>query len=162
MKSVIYFSLSLLILSCSQEKTQIGPLEGAWERVGTILYENGKPVDTVPIADNSFQVKIFGKTHTLWLGNSISLDSTGFDINLGNGGYSRNYNVKNGILTEFLSMGTDGIENWVKSSFSKDEKGNYPISFKVIISNDYYSQLWELDSLGNGNAEFYKRVEWFL
>ena len=159
MKSVIFLLLTLLIFSCSQRKTQISPLEGTWERIGTILYENGKPADTVPIDDNSFQVKIFGSTHTLWLGNSVFLDSTGIDINLGSGGYSRNYSVKNGILTEFISMGTDGIENWFKSSYSIDENGNYPVSFKVNLSNNYYSQLWELDSLGNGNAEFYKRVE---
>jgi hypothetical protein len=80
-------------------------------------------------------------------------------MNSGNGGYSRNYTVKDGVLTEYLSMGSDNIENWMKSSYKADENGNYPVSFKVDIKEHAYSQMWGLDSLGNGNAEYYKRVE---
>ena len=56
-------------------------------------------------------------------------------------------------------MGSDNIENWMKSSYKADENGNYPVSFKVDIKENTYSQMWGLDSLGNGNAEYYKRVE---
>ena len=30
-------------------------------------------------------------------------------------------------------MGSDNIENWMKSSYKADENGNYPVSFKVDI-----------------------------
>ncbi|MDC0872493.1 hypothetical protein OAP80_03725 [Flavobacteriaceae bacterium] len=40
-----------------------------------------------------------------------------------------------------------------------DKDGNFPISFKVVINENSYSQIWYLDSLGNGGAELYKRVE---
>ena len=70
--------------------------------------------------------------------------------------------LKRGIWNntkDLISMGSDNIENWVKSSYKADENGNYPVSFKVDIKENTYSQMWGLDSLGNGNAEYYKRVE---
>ena len=155
--TIVFFSL---IISCTQSEVVNGPLEGAWERIGTIVYEKGNPVDTLKIEDGFFQTKLFTKSHTVWISNGINLDSlTGEDMNTGNGGYSRNYTVENGVLTEFLSMGSDNIENWVKSSYKADEYGNYPVSFKVDFKENTYSQMWGLDSLGNGNAEYYKRVE---
>ena len=51
------------------------------------------------------------------------------------------------------------MEKWFKSNFEKDENSNYPIDFKVVISENSYYQMWELDSLGNGSGELYKRVE---
>ena len=62
-------------------------------------------------------------------------------------------------MTEFLTSGTDQMENWFKSNFEKDENSNYPIDFKVVISENSYYQMWKLDSLGNGSGELYKIVE---
>ena len=153
----IFFSL---LISCSQPVTEKGPLEGTWERIGTIVYKKGAPSDTLKIQDGFFQTKLFTKSRTIWLSNGVNIDTlTGEDTNTGNGGYLRNYTVKDGTLTEYLSMGSDNIENWMKSSYKADENGNYPVSFKVDIKDNTYSQMWGLDSLGNGNAEYYKRVE---
>ena len=136
-----------------------GPLEGVWERTGTLVFENKLIVDTLPLSDDRFQTKIFTKSHTIWLGNSKNLDSLGNDKNPGGGVYSRLYTVKNGVLTEFLTSGTDQMEKWFKSNFEKDENSNYTIDFKVVISENSYYQMWKLDSLGNGSGELYKRVE---
>ena len=111
------------------------------------------------MSNDRFQTKIFTKNHAIWLGNGKNLDSLGKDRNPGGGIYSKQYSVTDGVLTEFLTSGSDNLENWFKSSLEKDENGNYPISFKVVINESYYYQMWELDSLGNGNAELYKRVE---
>jgi hypothetical protein len=51
------------------------------------------------------------------------------------------------------------MENWFKSNIEKDENSNYPIDFKVVISENSYYQMWKLDSLGDGSGELYKRVE---
>jgi hypothetical protein len=48
MKKTIFLSLiTIVIFSCQQQKAhEKGLLEGVWERIGTINYENFKPVDT--------------------------------------------------------------------------------------------------------------------
>ena len=58
----IFFSL---LISCSQPVTEKGPLEGTWERIGTIVYKKGAPSDTLKIQDGFFQTKLFTKSHTI-------------------------------------------------------------------------------------------------
>tara|TARA_B100001173_G_C16030007_1_gene566179 strand:+ start:3406 stop:3888 length:483 start_codon:yes stop_codon:yes gene_type:complete len=160
MKKIIIFIFAMCFTSCQVEKEEKrGPLEGVWERTGTIIFKNNRPADTLPMADEQFQTKVFTQHHALWLGNRKNLDSLGNDREPGGGIYSRQYSVVDGVLTEFLTSGSDRMENWFKSNMEKDENGNYPISFKVIINENSYYQMWGLDSLGNGNAELYKRVE---
>ena len=160
MKKIITLIIVICFASCEQKKEENrGPLEGVWERTGTIVFKKNLSVDTLPISNERFQTKIFTKNHAIWLGNGKNLDSLGKDRNPGGGIYSKQYSVTDGVLTEFLTSGSDNLENWFKSSLEKDENGNYPISFKVVINESYYYQMWELDSLGNGNAELYKRVE---
>ena len=160
MKKIISLFIVFTLASCQvKNEVEKGPLEGVWERTGTLVFENKLVVDTLPLSDDRFQTKIFTKSHTIWLGNSKNLDSLGNDKNPGGGVYSRLYTVKNGVLTEFLTSGTDRMENWFKSNIEKDENSNYPIDFKVVISENSYYQMWELDSLGNGSGELYKRVE---
>ena len=161
MKKVIFLSLiTIVIFSCQQQKVEEkGPLEGVWERTGNIIYRNSKPIDTIPIGDEMFQTKIYTKTHALWLGNRKNIDSLGNDLYPGGGIYSKRYSVINDTLTEYLTSGTDNMDSWFKSSLKMDKEGNFPISFNVVINKNSYSQIWNLDSLGNGGAELYKRVE---
>ena len=161
MKKITFLSLiATIIFSCQQKSAdERGPLEGVWERTGNIIYKNSKPVDTLPISDEMFQTKIYTKAHALWLGNNKNIDSLGNDLNPGGGIYSKRYSVINDTLTEYLTNGTDNMNNWFKSNLKMDKDGNFPISFKVVINKNSYSQIWNLDSLGNGGAELYKRVE---
>ena len=161
MKKIIFLSLITIVIFSCQQKTadERGPLEGVWERTGNIIYRDSKPIDTVPIKDEMFQTKIYTKTHALWLGNNKNIDSLGNDMNPGGGIYSKRYSVINDTLIEYLTSGTDNMDSWFKSNLKMDKDGNFPISFKVMINKNSYSQIWNLDSLGNGRAELYKRVE---
>ena len=99
------------------------------------------------------QIKIFTKSKMMFITNGENLDSvTGEDKFKGFAGYAKSYDIKNNILTEYVSGGTDNFEEWAK----KQSNG---VSFDVDISENYYSQRWSLDSTGRGNSELYKRIE---
>lgn len=154
MKKLILFYFVVTIYSC-QIKNDIekGELEGVWERIGTINYNNYKPVDTLAMEKDFYQIKIFTKTQMMFVTNGKNIDSvTGEDTFEGYAGYAKSYDFKNSILTEFVSGGTDNFEKWAK----KQEKG---VSFDVDVSEKYYSQRWNLDSTGRGGSELYRRIE---
>ena len=155
MKKIIYLSLVFFVMFSCQQKTpdKKGQLEGVWERIGTVNYENFKPVDTIPMEENFSQKKIFTKSKMMFITNSEDIDSiTGEDKMIGFAGYAKSYDIKNNILTEYVSSGTDNFEGWIK----EQQNG---ISFDVDISENYYSQMWNLDSIGRGYSELYKRIE---
>lgn len=144
----------ITIFSCQINKdVKKGELEGVWERIGTINYVNYKPVDTFDMEKNFYQVKIFTRNKMMFITNGVNIDSvTGEDKFEGFAGYAKSYDFKNGILTEFVSGGTDNFEKWA----IKQEKG---VSFDIDFSENFYSQRWKLDSTGRGNSELYKRIE---
>ena len=155
MKKTIYLSLiTIVIFSCQQKLAdEKGQLEGVWERIGTINYENFKPLDTTPTEEKFSQIKIFTKSKMMFITNGEDIDSiTGEDKFTGFAGYAKSYDIKNNILTEYVSGGTDMFEEWAK----KQSNG---VSFDVDISENYYSQRWSLDSTGRGNSELFKRIE---
>ena len=155
MKKTIYLSLiTIVIFSCQQKLAdEKGQLEGVWERIGTINYENFKPLDTTPMEEKFSQIKIFTKSKMMFITNGENLDSvTGEDKFKGFAGYAKSYDIKKNILTEYVSGGTDNFEEWAK----KQSNG---VSFDVDISENYYSQRWSLDSTGRGNSELFKRIE---
>jgi hypothetical protein len=154
MKKLILFSFVIIICSCQIKKDdKKGELEGVWERIGTINYNNDMPVDTLAMEKNFYQIKIFTKSQMMFITNGVNIDSvTGEDKFEGYAGYAKSYDFKNSILTEFVSGGTDNFEKWAK----KQEKG---VSFDVDVSGNYYSQRWNLDSTGTGNSELYRRIE---
>lgn len=155
MKKTIYLSLiTIVIFSCQQKLAdEKGQLEGVWERIGSVNYENFKPVDTTPMEEKFSQIKIFTKSKMMFITNGENLDSvTGVDKFTGFAGYAKSYDIKNNILTEYVSGGTDMFEEWAK-------KRSNGVSFDVDISENYYSQKWSLDSTGRGNSELYKRIE---
>ena len=63
MKRTLLLSIiAIITFSCQQKiATKKGQLEGVWERIGTINYENFKPVDTTPMDEKFSQIKIFTK-----------------------------------------------------------------------------------------------------
>ena len=153
-KTILLCIIAIITFSCQQKiAIKKGELEGVWERIGTINYENFKPVDTTPMEEKFSQIKIFTKSKMMFISNGENLDSvTGEDKFKGFAGYAKSYDIKNNILTEYVSGGTDNFEEWAK----KQSNG---VSFDIDISENYYSQRWSLDSTGRGNSELYKRIE---
>ena len=155
MKKTIFLSrITTVIFSCQQQKAhEKGQLEGVWERIGTINYENFKPVDTTSMEEKFSQIKIFTKSKMMFITNGEDIDSiTGEDKFRGYAGYAKSYDFKNNILTEYVSGGTDMFEEWAK----KQTNG---VTFDVNISENHYSQRFNLDSTGRGRSELYKRIE---
>ena len=155
MKKTIFLSLiTIVIFSCQQQKAhEKGLLEGVWERIGTINYENFKPVDTTPMEEKFSQIKIFTKSKMMFIVNGEDIDSiTGEDKFKGYAGYAKSYDFKNNILTEYVSGGTDMFAEWAKNQING-------VTFDVNISENHYSQRFNLDSTGRGRSELYKRIE---
>ena len=77
MKKTIFLSLiTIVIFSCQQQTAQEkGQLEGVWERIGTINYENFKPVDTTSMEEKFSQIKIFTKNVMMFITNGEDIDS---------------------------------------------------------------------------------------
>ena len=155
MKRTLLLSImAILTFSCQQKiDTKKGQLEGVWERIGTINYENFKPVDTIPMEEKFSQIKIFTKNKMMFITNDENLDSvTGEDKFRGYAGYAKSYDFKNNILTEYVSGGTDWFEEWAKKQING-------VTFDVNISKNQYSQRFDLDSTGRGYSELWKRIE---
>tara|TARA_B100000575_G_C22835343_1_gene490066 strand:- start:188 stop:655 length:468 start_codon:yes stop_codon:yes gene_type:complete len=155
MKKTIFLSLiTIVIFSCQQQiAEERGPLEGVWERIATVNYENFKPVDTIPMEEKFSQIKIFTKNKMMFITNDENLDSvTGEDKFKGFAGYAESYDIKDNILTEYVSGGTDWFEEWAKKQING-------VTFDVNISKNQYSQRFDLDSTGRGYSELWKRIE---
>ena len=155
MKNILLMLLSTSIIFSCQNQTALekGQLEGVWERIATINYENFKPVDTIPMEEKFYQIKIFTKSKMMFITNDENLDSvTGEDKFRGYAGYAKSYEIKDNILTEYVSGGTDMFEEWAKKQING-------VTFDVNISENHYSQRFNLDSTGRGRSELYKRIE---
>ena len=155
MKNILLMLLSTSIIFSCQNQTahEKGQLEGVWERIATINYENFKPVDTIPMEEKFYQIKIFTKSKMMFITNDENLDSvTGEDKFRGYAGYAKSYEIKDNILTEYVSGGTDMFEEWAKKQING-------VTFDVNISENHYSQRFNLDSTGRGRSELYKRIE---
>tara|TARA_B100000925_G_C21838155_1_gene400245 strand:+ start:190 stop:657 length:468 start_codon:yes stop_codon:yes gene_type:complete len=155
MKKTIFLNLiTIVIFSCQQQiAEERGPLEGVWERIATVNYENFKPVDTIPMEEKFSQIKIFTKNKMMFITNDENLDSvTGEDKFSGFAGYAESYDIKDNILTEYVSGGTDWFEEWAKKQING-------VTFDVNISKNQYSQRFDLDSTGRGYSELWKRIE---
>ena len=154
MKEIILVFTVILLFSC--EQTQKGALEGSWLRKGTIKYKEGKPIDTIEFKDIFFEV--YTKTSYSLLMNEIKIDSvTGEDVDKGisEAGF---YTLNNNKLKKKVYYGTgwlgDGIGIW-----SGPDKDYFEVEFEVDYGRNHLSKLMPLDSLGNGFAEYYTRVD---
>ena len=154
MKSIIIVLSVSLLFSCKQ--TQKGLLEGAWIRKGTINYKEGKPIDTVEFKGIFFEVYTKGSYSLLM--NEIKIDSvTGEDVDKGiseAGTYTLNKNK----LKKKVYYGTgwlgDGISEW-----SGPDKDYFEVEFEIDYGKNHLSKLMPLDSLDNGFAEYYTRID---
>ena len=101
-----------------------------------------------------YQIKIFTKSKMMFITNDENLDSvTGEDKFRGYAGYAKSYEIKDNILTEYVSGGTDMFEEWAKKQING-------VTFDVNISEKHYSQRFKfLDSTGRGRSELYKKIE---
>ena len=153
-KTIFLILITIVIFSCQQQiAEERGPLEGVWERIATVNYENFKPVDTIPMEEKFSQIKIFTKNKMMFITNDENLDSvTGEDKFKGFAGYAESYDIKDNILTEYVSGGTDWFEEWAKKQING-------VTFDVNISKNQYSQRFDLDSTGRGYSELWKRIE---
>tara|TARA_B100000963_G_scaffold256989_1_gene225452 strand:- start:446 stop:913 length:468 start_codon:yes stop_codon:yes gene_type:complete len=153
-KTIFLILITIVIFSCQQQiAEERGPLEGVWERIATVNYENFKPVDTIPMEEKFSQIKIFTKNKMMFITNDENLDSvTGEDKFSGFAGYAESYDIKDNILTEYVSGGTDWFEEWAKKQING-------VTFDVNISKNQYSQRFDLDSTGRGYSELWKRIE---
>ena len=144
--------LALAIISCapSENSSKTIGLQGVWDRIGTIYFEDGKPKDTVPFDAKSKQVKFYTTENFMFVANGKRLDSLGVDRNIGFAG-NGTYKVENDSLFEFMSHGTDNYLQWI-------EAGNKIYSVKISLTENHYTQ-YTIDSLGKGSGELYKRLE---
>ncbi|RPG66813.1 MAG: hypothetical protein CBC02_003475 [Flavobacteriaceae bacterium TMED42] len=151
-KIIIITVLALAIISCAtpENSSKTIGLQGVWDRIGTIYFEDGKPKDTVPFDAKSKQVKFYTTENFMFVANGKQLDYLGVDRNIGFAG-NGTYKVENDSLFEFMSHGTDNYLKWI-------EAGNKIYSVKINLSENHYTQ-YTLDSLGKGSGELYKRVE---
>ena len=153
MKKILIISvMALAILSCTSPKAASTTLslQGVWDRMGTISFENGKAIDTFPFDGKSKQVKFFSAEHFIFVSNGERLDSLGVDQNIGFAGNGK-YEVKNDSLFEYMSHGTDNYLRWIEGT-------DKIYKVKINLSENHYTQYW-LDSLGNGRGELYERME---
>lgn len=151
-KLIITTLLALAIHACAPPQTSSKTLglQGVWNRIGTINYEDGKPKDTVPFDVKSKQLKFYTTENFMFVANGEWLDSLGVDRNIGFAG-NGTYEVKNDSLFEYMSFGTDNYLKWI-------EGGDRTYRVKISLSENHYTQ-YGLDSLGKGMGELYKRVE---
>ena len=154
MRELIIVLSAIILFSC--EQNQKGELEGSWMRKGTINYKGGKPLDTLEFKGVFFEVYTKGSYSLLM--NEIKIDSvTGEDVDKGiseAGTYTLNKNK----LKKKVYYGTgwlgDGISEW-----SGHDKDYLEVEFEIDYGKNHLSKLMPLDSIGNGFAEYYTRVD---
>ena len=150
----IFIIFALLTFSCYQ--SFINPIEGSWIREGTIEYRNGIPVDTFDFDGIFFEV--YSKSSYSLLINEINIDSlTGLDTDKGVSEAGR-YLLDGNTLKKQVFYGTGWMDD-VINEWKDPNKDYLEAEFKVDIGSHHLSKLIGLDSVGNGFAEYYKRVE---
>ena len=154
MKEIILVFSVILLFSC--EQTQKVALEGSWLRKGTINYKDGKPIDTVEFKGVFFEVYTKGSYSLLM--NDIKIDSvTGEDVDKGIS-EAGTYTLDKNKLKKKVYYGTgwlgDGIGIW-----NGPDKDYFEVEFDINYGKKHLSKLMPLDSLGNGFAEYYTRVD---
>lgn len=162
MKKSLLLFISILVLGCQETSIEKkGPIEGVWEREGNIRYENGQPIDTSKFGNEKNQARMFKmytKKHMMWMNNGINLDTIeNKDLYPGAAAFATNYSVENGKLMEYLIIGTDNVQNWLNSELKEGQEG-FSFTASINVDENYFSQ-GNLDSLGNGFFELWKRIE---
>ena len=154
---LILLFIPLFIVSCSNIKNnkEYSKLKDAWFLESTIIYKKGVPVDT--ISYSGVLNDIYTENYYITLVNNIDLDSiTGLDKDLGFA-ESGEYKIENEYLIKKIKHGTGFMEDAI-NKWKKPGEDFLEAKFKIDISENYFSKITYLDSLGNGSAELLKRI----
>ena len=154
MKNIYFLFCLFFIFSCSEQKN--GDLEGSWIRTGTINYLGGEPVDTIPFEGIFFEVYTKGSYSLLM--NEIKIDPVTLQDTDNGSSEAGMYLLEDNMLKKKVYYGTgwlgDGIGIW-----SGPDKDYFEVEFDINYGKNHLSKLMPLDSLGNGFAEYYTRVD---
>ena len=92
------------------------------------------------------------------MNNGINLDTIeNKDLYPGAAAFATNYSLENGKLMEYLIIGTDNVQTWLNSELKEGQEG-FSFTATINVNENYFSQ-GNLDSLGNGFFELWKRIE---
>jgi hypothetical protein len=126
------------------ESSKVGPsLEGAWQLISYLNYNEDGTVDTINTSANNKQIKMYSKSKIMWSRTRIydTIDWFGYG----------HYRLKDNVLTEVLDYGSKSMNNTLK------EKRTFV--FDIILDDNKFTQI-EKDSLGIPLlAENYIRLE---
>lgn len=147
-----------LILSCSipEKKIVDNSIEGVWFKQSEIIFSSGAATDT--LVYYGVLNEIYAKNYYITLVNNINLDSiTMEDKDLGFA-ESGQYEIQNDTLVKKLRYGTAWIPNAIKK-WKKPENDYLEVKFKVDVSDEYFLKFTSMDSLGNGLADFMRKIK---
>ncbi|MBH45455.1 MAG: hypothetical protein CMC93_02425 [Flavobacteriaceae bacterium] len=169
MKYILIIISIFIITSCSEKKEDLPKLEGVWQRIGTIVFENGVAVDTLyyPVDSIKFKngnvipgkrFKVIADGHSIWFDSRLKKDSLGsFSIVDDMFGKTDISFTKDSIFESFKFWHDNGNKrNWVRNL----KEGEIHFKAKFILRDDKYVQ-YRLRKDGSTRAEFYGRVDNF-
>ena len=146
-KNILITFICFTLLSCGDNKTKNqktvtkSPIEGYWNRIGTIQLVNGIPVDTILIKDSDNtdykQVKVFKDGNMIWMNNQS--DSL-LPWEAGMGGYGK---FKLNSLDSITEVNTNGTGWWGTAVKNYKDSLNVPgwtFGLKTNIEENIYSQ----------------------
>ena len=136
------------------------PIEGFWERKGTVQFVNGTPVDTLFYGIDEVgmkNIKVYSEGNIFWINNYADKNNPWPG---GMGGYGK-YEINKDTLTEYMSngSGTFGAQmRYLKDSLNTDSV-RFP--FAYYLTENTYIQLGGAvpDSEENiAYGEYYERL----
>ena len=129
-----------------EETMEVSPsIKGVWELVSFYNYdEEGNITDTLPASETNKQVKIYTETRIMWSRFNIndSIDWFGYGA----------YETTDTSLVETLEYGSKSMNRVI------EEEQNV-FEFKLLISEDAFSQITIDDDGDPFFAENYRRIE---
>ena len=159
MKKLLLILLFInLILSCSipEKKIVDNSIEGVWFKQSEIIFNSGTATDT--LLYYGVLNEIYAKNYYITLVNNVNLDSiTMEDKDLGFA-ESGQYEIQNDTLVKKLKYGTAWIPNAIKK-WKKPENDYLEVKFKVDVSDEYFLKFTSMDSVGNGLADFMRKIK---
>ena len=164
-RSLTIISIFLLV-SCGEgpkknlkSETEL-PIEGFWERKGTIQFVNGVPVDTLLYGvdeEGMRNFKVYSEGNVFWVNDR----NNGKQVwKGGNGGYGK-FKINDSILTEYMSHGTGGMGAYLHYSKDSLNVPSMQFDFNYSLSDMNYVQLGGAvpDSEDNISfGEYYERL----
>ena len=178
MKRIILLTILSFFISCGDTNTKQknsankSPMEGFWNRIGTIQLVNGIPVDTILVKNSDDkdykQIKVFKDANSVWLNNRG--DNT-LPWKGGMGGYAKYKMHSKDSLTEYITHGTGWWGAYVKNLKDSLNIDVYDFGLQINYSGNIYSQknspqsdfaeLWERMPVDKPSTKFdgaWKRV----